>query len=116
MGSHHSSRGDGEGARSARREWNHSGNCRGGLDPAELREIERRSGATDAAHGGNARGSRRRAARLREFRYRREGNSSGRRQLAAPLFFAPTATRTRLDIDATPAAKNTIARLGAALN
>ena len=42
--------------------------------PQNYVKLTRRSGATDAAHGRNARGSRRRAARLREFRYRRKGN------------------------------------------
>ena len=53
--------------------------------PQNYVKLSGRSGATDAAHDRNARGSRRRAARLREFRYRREGNSGGRRQLAAPV-------------------------------
>ena len=77
-------------SRRHRRKW---------LGAAELREADRHSGAADAAHGGNARRSRRRAARLRQFRHRREGNSGGRCQLAASVLAGTTrAAKCSLDL------------------
>ena len=81
LGSHHSARGDGKSARSAHRRGDHARFRGSRIRAAKLRQAHRRASAADDAHGRSAGRSRRRAARLREFRHRRKRNPGRRRQL-----------------------------------